>query len=277
MKRNPVRVATWNLWWRFGDWRLRNEAIAATLAKLSADVIGLQEVWADGPHEQAGMLAERLGLQHAWCPAPSTRRWRDRLPGSEGITVGNAVLSRWPITRVRGLHLSDPGAPDGRVALLTTVATPAGRIDVCSTQLTSVVPDGSARRTRQLARLVRWLARTRTGGHVPLALVGDLNAEPDADEIRRLRGTGTTPFVPGAVFVDAWSYRGDSDPGYTWRRDNPHAATAGEPWARIDYVLLAPSATGLAAATTVGLFGTGPVGAVQPSDHAGVYADLTLP
>jgi len=28
-----VRVLTWNLWWRFGPWRQRHDAIAAVLAE----------------------------------------------------------------------------------------------------------------------------------------------------------------------------------------------------------------------------------------------------
>lgn len=33
-----------------------------------------------------------------------------------------------------------------------------------------------------------------------------LNAEPDADEVRLLCGHNKTPVVPGLVLVDAWRY-----------------------------------------------------------------------
>ncbi len=41
-----MRIVSWNLWWRFGPWEQRREAIAATLAEVGPDVCGLQEVWA---------------------------------------------------------------------------------------------------------------------------------------------------------------------------------------------------------------------------------------
>ena len=46
-----LRVATWNVWWRFGPWAERQPAIAETLRRIDADVIALQEVWDvdDGP------------------------------------------------------------------------------------------------------------------------------------------------------------------------------------------------------------------------------------
>jgi endonuclease/exonuclease/phosphatase family metal-dependent hydrolase len=41
-----VRVVTWNLWWRLGDWEPRAEAIALTLEELRPDLVCLQEVLA---------------------------------------------------------------------------------------------------------------------------------------------------------------------------------------------------------------------------------------
>ena len=55
----PCRVVTWNLWWRFGDWARRFEVIAAELAGLAPDVVGLQEVWAT-PTENAAMTTRVL-------------------------------------------------------------------------------------------------------------------------------------------------------------------------------------------------------------------------
>ena len=37
-----VRIATWNLWARYGPWERRAPAISATLARVDADIIGLQ-------------------------------------------------------------------------------------------------------------------------------------------------------------------------------------------------------------------------------------------
>jgi hypothetical protein len=67
---SPVRVATWNLWWRFGPWEQRREAIAAVLADARPDVCGLQEVWAGRGKQLAALLAERLGMHWALDAVP---------------------------------------------------------------------------------------------------------------------------------------------------------------------------------------------------------------
>ena len=59
-----LRVLSWNIWWRFGPWERRRPAIAATLARLDADVIGLQEVWGDETTNLAAELAAELGYHH---------------------------------------------------------------------------------------------------------------------------------------------------------------------------------------------------------------------
>ncbi|MGY1705960.1 endonuclease/exonuclease/phosphatase family protein [Geodermatophilus sp. SYSU D00697] len=66
MAAGPVRVATWNVWWRFGDrWRERQDALLRTLRAVDAAVLAGDPVdgvapsdhravvcylrWADGP------------------------------------------------------------------------------------------------------------------------------------------------------------------------------------------------------------------------------------
>src|SRR5487761_1479950 len=66
-----LRVLTWNLWWRYGPWQRRYEAIAATLAEVSPDLCGLQEVWDADGRNLAADLAGRLGRQ--WCFAAAAQ------------------------------------------------------------------------------------------------------------------------------------------------------------------------------------------------------------
>jgi endonuclease/exonuclease/phosphatase family metal-dependent hydrolase len=73
-----MRVVTWNLWWRLGDWKARAEAIGETLLELRPDVVCLQEVWQEADINQAALLAEQLGMVHAFA--------RDRVEG--GIDQG---------------------------------------------------------------------------------------------------------------------------------------------------------------------------------------------
>jgi Endonuclease/Exonuclease/phosphatase family len=64
-----MRIVSWNLWWRFGPWEQRREAIAAMLAEIGPDVCGLQEVRASPGENLATDLAGRLGLHWCWAPA----------------------------------------------------------------------------------------------------------------------------------------------------------------------------------------------------------------
>src|SRR5437667_7446816 len=93
-----VRLVTWNLWWRLGDWNARGEAIARTLEALRPDVACLQEVWAEGDRNQAALLGERLGMSHAFA--------RDR--AQAGVDQGVALLSRWPLADVSHRALPVP-------------------------------------------------------------------------------------------------------------------------------------------------------------------------
>ena len=105
-------------------------------------------------------------------------------------------------------------------------------------------------------------------------LTGDLNAQPDADEVRLLTGA-SAPAVPGLVFTDAWAAGGDGSPGHTWDRRNPHLADATWPQRRLDYVLVSwPRPKPLGSVARCWLAGVEPVEGVVASDHHAVVADL---
>ena len=57
-----IRVLSWNLWWRYGPWKPRQKAIAATLAEARPDLCGLQEVWEAPGENLAAELAGRPGM-----------------------------------------------------------------------------------------------------------------------------------------------------------------------------------------------------------------------
>ena len=117
--------------------------------------------------------------------------------------------------------------------------------------------------------------RGTAGREHPPVVVGDLNAEPDSDEIRKLGGHLTTPVVEGQILVDAWRYADPRDPGHTWDRANPYVAQWMGPSARIDYIHVVARGAGPGHVRSVHRAATGPVGGVWPSDHAAVVADLS--
>ncbi|EGX60450.1 hypothetical protein SZN_07437 [Streptomyces zinciresistens K42] len=269
-----MRVVTWNLWWRFGPWEARQKAVLGELRELRPDVVGLQEVWAADGENQAEWLAGELGMHWAWAPSPAPERWRRRIGGAP-VDIGNAVLSRWPVTDRRTLRLPAPAdIDDGRLALYTRLATPAYDVPFFTTHLTSV-PHASAVRCEQVRALAAFVAEHRGDSPFPPVVTGDFNAWPDSDEVRLFGGCLTAPAVPGQIFLDAWRYAAPDAPAATWDPANPHAARSLHPGARIDYIHVAPPGPdGLGHVRAAHRAGDAPVGGVWPSDHAAVVADL---
>ncbi|MEV0638695.1 endonuclease/exonuclease/phosphatase family protein [Streptomyces sp. NPDC050619] len=273
-----MRVMTWNLWWRFGPWETRRKAILDALRELRPDVVGLQEVWADGHENLAEWLAGELGLYWTWAPSHAPERWQRRLtePFAATVEIGNAVLSRWPVVAREVLPLPAPAdMDDGRLALYARLAAPAYEVPFFTTHLTSAT-HASAVRCQQVTALAEFVARHRGDTPFPPVVTGDFNAWPDSDEIRLFGGYKTAPAVPRQVLLDAWEYADPAAPSATWDPANPYVAPSGSSRVRIDYVHVGPPGRGgLGRVRDARRAGDGPVEGVWPSDHAAVVADLT--
>ncbi len=258
-----VRVLTWNIWWRYGPWRRRRPAIEATLVRLDADVIALQEIWSDGTTNLAAELAAELGYYHVFESS------MDR----KGIGFGNALLSRWPIARSESIMLhGHKKKGESRLILFAEVDGPRGPLPVFSTHLNWRF-DHSHIRQRQVTDLAGFVDRMRPWSFPPI-VCGDFNAEPASEEIRMLTGLTTCP-VEGLVFHDAWAAAGGGGPGYTWNNANPYVAVRFEPSRRIDYILVGwPEARGAGHVVECRIAGNQPLGGVWPSDHHAVLAEL---
>lgn len=260
---------TWNVWWRFGPWEARQPAILETLRRVDADVICLQEVWQtrDGEDQPGGFAAE-LGYHCAHAAGLGL----DLAPES----LGNAVLSRWPIAHSESRSLPAPNdLNELRTVVRADIDGPRGPIEVFSTHLNWRL-DQSHVRTMQVGALCEFVQETKDRRTYPPILCGDFNAEPDGDEIRVLTGLSAAP-IPKLVFYDAWrATGGDGGAGFTWSRANPF--TTNDPVlidARIDYVLVGYPYDGSAGEPlTCRVAGDEPASGVQPSDHYAVVAEL---
>ena len=267
-----MRILTWNLWWRYGPWQQRGEAIASVVAEVAPDVCGFQEVWSAGAENFAADLAARLGMH--WCWASVLVRGDDRSAGQE-LRIGNAILSRWPITEPADVPLPTDGHPsERRLALHARVNAPGGCLPFFTTHL-SYGPGLSALRVQQVRALAGFVRDRAVDCAYPPVVTGDLNAEPESDELRLLGGVRTAPAVPGLVLFDAWWYAAPNDPGFTWDRRNGYQGNSVIPDSRIDYILVGMQREGHGLVRSVRLVGTEPVNGVWPSDHFGVVADLT--
>jgi endonuclease/exonuclease/phosphatase family metal-dependent hydrolase len=260
------RILTWNVWGRNGPWEARQGAITKVLAAEAPDIVCLQEVWiADDGTTLAEQLAPALGMHHVDAD-------RHRV----GSSIGNAVLSHWPITASTTLWLPrvDGGLPY-RTLLAAQVDAPDGPMAVYCTHLDWQY-DASAARVAQARAVARYVGARRgdpTTGYPPV-VTGDFNAVPDADEMRLLTGRTAGP-VPGLVFQDAWDVAGEGGTGVTWTRENPYCVDAAWPQRRLDYILVGwPRPRPLGNPVACRVVGTEPVDGVQPSDHYAVVADL---
>lgn len=263
-----VTIVSWNLWWRFGPWRARQPAIAATLQRLAPDIVCLQEVWEERDGDrQADQVAAALGGYHV---AHGAGLGFDLAPES----LGNSIVSRWPIRAHEARPLPAPaGLDELRVVLRAEIDGPRGPIEVFVTHLNWRM-DQSDVRQDQVRAICAFIAETAGQRTFPPVLAGDFNAEPESEEIRMLTGLTTVP-VAKLMFLDAWRAAGDGSPGYTWSNDNPFATIDCEPDRRLDYVFVGyPRDHGAGQVVAARVEATEPVDGVYPSDHSAIVAEV---
>ena len=137
--------------WSDAAGRRNRRAVSELLGRLRCDVVALNEVPRHG--RRLATLARELGLHHAFADAGP---------------IGNALLSRRPLENVRVVSLGH-GFAEPRSALIATVATASGPIDVACTHLDA---SREPERIAQLDDLLGALA-SRAPAHL---IVGDFNA-----------------------------------------------------------------------------------------------------
>ena len=257
-----IRVATLNIWNRMGPWEERLVAIRKELERVQPDVIGLQEVLVLPEHalDQAKAIAEGFGYHVAF----------GRSPDAGPYTMGNAVLSKWPIARTFAFGL--PGTDEHRCLVCAEIDSPVGKIPFFSTHLNWRFEE-SAVRQLQVQTIGSFVAANAPADAYPAILVGDFNAEADSDEIRFLRGLGSLG-GRSVHFHDAFGHAGKG-PGITFSLKNPYAALLREPDRRIDFIWVRGGderfrGEPLSARVAFDV----PEGNAFPSDHFGVVAEL---
>jgi len=214
-----MRVATWNLWGRYGPWEERQPIIEANLRAIDADIICLQEAWEEDTRSQPSELADALGMSYVY----------ERAFVMNGGWSGNAVLSRWPIVRheVDELPMEGGGAADTdegerRLVVFTEIDGPRGPFQVFCTHL-SWRADWSGVRQAQVGKVCE-VVRAHTPRSFPAILAGL--------EIR----IAPPPSSPMPGSTTCWSAGPSS----------AEPARSSKPWWRA----ICPGMTGFSAATT---------------------------
>lgn len=261
-----LKLLTLNIWNRQGPWPDRLKLIRAGIEALSPDIVGLQEVLRSDESEddQAAEIADGLGYEHRAFGSA----WHIGGP----LHMGNEVMSRFPIAEHDCWPIASADGKEHHSLLFAAVDAPCGRVPVFVTHFAWRLHHGHIRlaQVKLAADKIKQLAPT---SGFPPVLMGDLNAPPDADEMRYLRGL--TP-IGGTSFylADVWEYCGDGA-GHTWSRDNAYAERTREPSRRIDYIYVrGPDRRLRGEPLAARVVFDDSEGGVFASDHFGVYAEI---
>ncbi len=254
-----LRVATFNI--RKGvaldgrdSWPLRRAAAAKTVARLRADVVGLQEAYG---FQQRDLLRRLPG--YAACGAGRTdgRERGERcaiLYDTRRLDLERCV-TRWFSDTPDVPGSVTWGAPPPRIATLawftTTDVTPPARFAVANVHW-----DGASAnaRLRSARALLRWI-----DDGLPWVVVGDLNTTAWDASVRRLLAGGLR---------DPLAHLGAAGPG----AGTHHHWDGRTDWTRIDFVLVTDRWRVRTAAVIQDR-----VDGRLPSDHWPVLAALELP
>ena len=278
-RRLRLRVANWNLMWRFASLERRLPVLCERLQRLSPDMVAVQECSPD----QADALSDALGMEAHYVGAPL---------GRGGAEMGNAVLARVPLTARTHRWLPMVEAEDMRRVVV------AARLDCDGTALwlasvhltrtpdaggtalglTGVPPGELAARTAQIADLCTFVDAMNE----PAVVAGDLAFLPDSTEYRLLVAGG---------FRDAWRAGPRLGSRVTTPADCPYLAaemdryrsaarSAGvelpDPGFCLDYQFVFGEAVEVGMAWTFGRPDGEHGGEVWPSDHLGVCVEYHI-
>jgi endonuclease/exonuclease/phosphatase family metal-dependent hydrolase len=282
-----LRVVTLNFWGTEPPLGRRIALAVRQLRALDVDVVCMQEVrpfdGLSGP-TTAEAIATELGMAAHYAVGVE---WKDgdhaKLPaGQEGL----AILAK-KIVDAKVLPLPEPRVADARILLSAQVATDGGPIWVHTTHLHYRLDDGVAREHQVLAidEAIRNFGRGNTDS--PQILAGDMNAVPDSDEMRFLRGL-TTLGGRRTHWQDAW-LRLHREPipgegpaqGITWSSENAltRALRSLDIDRRIDYIYVTSrKKDGRATVHDCRVVLTDREGPddICASDHYGVLADVQV-
>lgn len=203
-----LRVLSYNLHHSEGtDGRVDLERIARVIRDSRADLVALQEIDVNtertGRVDQATEYVRLTGLHGQFGKAIDF----------QGGAYGQMLLSRWPLEDFRVHPLPNPNRREQRIAVSALVTLPGGRrLRFIGAHLDASREDGD--RWLQIGRLQDLFANDLT----PAIMAGDFNDRPESRVMVRM--------------LSLWEDASASSPQPT--------IPAGDPEARIDFVLLRP-------------------------------------
>ena len=218
MQLRLLSLNVWGLAWpvsRIPEERMRR--IAGELPGLELDAVAFQEAWSAPVRAALLEGGRQAGLSHSW--------YRDQPSANGGILI----LSRWPIREAHFTPFDLGGLPQrvqhadfygGKGFAQCVLETPHGPLELFATHLHAGygrVGDADEYFGHRAAQAIELALAVATSTR-PLAVLGDLNAGPDRDEMRILVGATGLTDTAAVAGNPAPTYR-SSSPGDTKRID----------------------------------------------------------
>lgn len=277
-----------------GGWTERCRSLQLWLKLLQPDIVCLQEVlqgnghdmladiFGQGDDESSGKVNQAPEFPYRFY-ARASSWWLD-----PQVDFGNAIVSRFPLTRTKALELPVQLTPksifyETRGAALAHVETPHGSVIVSSLHLNHQLHHTAIRlaQTRHVVKAMRDFAKETNEGKVLTKVIcGDFNAKPDEACIRFIRGANpiAEPENEDVFYQDAWAFcHGDQAPGYTWSSKNPGTHVDLEENKRLDYVFVSPPhRDGRSLVEDCRIVCDHPFAGDFPSDHFGVLTEIRM-
>jgi endonuclease/exonuclease/phosphatase family metal-dependent hydrolase len=207
-----IRVMSYNIHHGEGlDGKLDLERIAKLILDAKADIVGLQEVDRGCERTQKRDLPAELATLTGM-----TVQFDKNIP-NQGGEYGNAVLTKFPIKRAKNTHLKSFANGEQRGVQQLVIDVRGRDVLFMNTHLDA--RRDPAEREHSATELQQIVA---AAGTMPVILVGDFNAVPDAPSVVKAR----------EFLTDSWPLV-NKDPGFT--------IPVRKPSRRIDYIFITKS------------------------------------
>ena len=177
-KDDTLKIMSYNL--RFGELATMKQ-IGEYIASEAPDIVALQECDWDthrtrAPHQNGVRFVNELAYLSGMFGLYG--KSIDYAGGYYGI----GILSRYPILRSERVLLPNDGKSEQRSMLIADIELPSGKI------VTFVCTHLEVKTSEMRQEQVRFINRYFKGSKNNIILCGDMNAEPDSEEMRELAG-----------------------------------------------------------------------------------------
>ncbi|GIJ56321.1 endonuclease/exonuclease/phosphatase family protein [Virgisporangium aurantiacum] len=264
-----MRILTYNVFGRHGDWPARRAAMRPAVRELAPDLAVLQETVVDDGYDQVvDLLGDGFHVDHQI--------------GRDSDGTGASIASRWPMRVVRRelLHVTprvDATEPWIGSVVLARVEAPEGVVLLAHFKPSWQFHLAHERELQAVAaaRMIEDEVAADPPDHVILA--GDFDSTPDSSMMRFWTGRQSLGDT-SVVYRDSWECVRGTAAGLTFVPWNPlreREQIRHEIGRRIDYILVRYDRWGPTLAVhSCDRFLDDAVGEVWASDHFGVTADL---